>query len=68
MGIKITNVCKKIIEACKVDKLLKKIEEEKQPRRKIEVEKKKLRDSIEETIKNLNDDVDVFEDIKICII
>lgn len=66
--VKLTKVCKKIIEACKVDKLLKKIEEEKQPGSKIEVEKKKLRDSIEETIKNLNDDVDVFEDIKICII
>ena len=67
--VKLTKVCKKIIEACKVDKLLKKIEEEKQPGSKIEVEKKKLRDSIEETLKNLNDDGGVFEDITIsCII
>ena len=66
--VKLTKVCKKIIEACKVDKLLKKIEEEKQPGSKIEVEKKKLRDSMEEALKNLNDGSSVFEDITICII
>ena len=49
------------------DKLLKKIEEEKQPGSKIKEEKKKLRGSIEETIKNLNGNGGAFEDITICI-
>ena len=49
--VKLIKVCKKIIEACKVDKLLKKIEEEKQPGSKIKEEKKKLRGSIKKMIK-----------------
>ena len=65
--LKLAKVCKKVIETCKVDKLLEKIEKEKQPGSKIEEEKKKLRDSIEETIKNLNGNGGAFEDITICI-
>lgn len=61
--VKLTGICKKLIEVCKVDKLLKEIEKEKKPGSKIEGEKKKLRDSIDKTFKNLNDDVVLFEDI-----
>ena len=49
--VKLIKICKKVIEACKVDKLLKKIEEEKQPGSKIKEEKKKLRGSIKKMIK-----------------
>ena len=64
--VKLIKVCKKVIEACKVDKLLKKIEEEKQPGSKIKEEKKKLRGSIKKmikkTIKNKKGYRGVFED------
>ena len=65
--VKLTRICKKLIEVCKVDKLLKEIEKEKKPGSKIEGEKKKLRDSIDKTFKDLNDDGGVFEDIIIHI-
>ena len=57
----------KIIEACKVDKILNEIESKRQPGSEIEKERIKLRNSIEKTIYGLNGSECEFDGIRIHI-
>lgn len=58
----------KIIEACRIDKILNEIESKRQPGSEIEKERRKLRDSIEKTIYGLNGSECEFDGISIYIL
>ena len=58
----------KIIEACRLDKILNEIEIKRKPGSKIEKEKKKLRDNIEKTIYGSNGSEYEFDGIKVYIL
>ena len=58
----------KIIEACRIDKILNEIESRRQPGSEIEKERRKLRDSIEKTIDGLNGSECEFDGISIYIL
>lgn len=57
----------KIIEACRIDKILNEIESKRQPGSEIEKERRKLRNSIEKTIYGLNGSEYEFDGISIHI-
>ena len=58
----------KIIEACRIDKILNEIESRRQPGSEIEKERRKLRNSIEKTIYGINGSECDFDGINIHII
>ena len=58
----------KIIEACRIDKILNEIESRRQPGSEIEKERRKLRNSIEKTIYGINGSECEFDGINIHII